>query len=227
MNPSIALRPLVGALLALSAGFALAADAVAPASAASAVAPSAADLIPADVPPPAVTLADSPDFDALRLAYARRVDFNQRCETSKPTKAWATAQQANDFAAAYDIAEKWLETCPVSEAVHLWAIASAKPLGDSAKIELHKRWYFGLLRSALATGDGKTPATAWKTISVAEEYSILISMQLKAEKQRLLMNPMVDGLTARPVGGGDPVELYFNPEWHFVRLQHSLRAPKS
>jgi hypothetical protein len=225
MIRTIASRPFVGALLALSATCALAADP--PAPAASAVAPAAADLIAADVPPPAVTLADNPDFGALREAYGRRVDFNQRCENSRPTKAWTAAQQAKNFAEAYDIAEKWLETCPVSETVHMWATASAAGLNDTAKIELHKRWYFGLLRSVLASGDGKTPATAWKTISVAEEYSVLVPMQLKPEKQRLLMNPMVDVITARPVNGGDPVELYFNPEWHFVRLQHSLSAPKS
>ncbi len=115
----------------------------------------------------------------------------------------------------------------MSESVHLWAISSAKPLNDTAKIESHKRWYFGLMRSVLATGDGKTPATAWKTISVAEEYSILISMQLKPEAQALLMDPKVDKLTARPLGGGDPVILYFNPEWHFVRLEHMLATPKS
>ena len=73
------MRPLVGALLALSATFALAADP--PAPPVSAVAPAAADLIAADVPPPAVTLADNPDFGALREAYGRRVDFDVRCST--------------------------------------------------------------------------------------------------------------------------------------------------
>ena len=228
MTQSIALRPLVGALLALSSTFALAADPPAPAaSAALVVAPAAADLIPADVPPPAVTLADHPDFGALREAYGRRVDFDQRCSTAGPAKAWNEAQQAKNFALAYDIAEKWLQTCPVSERMHMLATASATGLNDAAKVDMHKRWYFGLLRSVFASGDGKTVATAWKTISVPEEYVVLMALQMKPENQQLRMNPMVDVITARPVDGGDPVDIYFNPEWHFVRLQRSLSAPKS
>ena len=41
------------------------------------------------------------------------------------------------------------------------------------------------------------------------------------------MNPTVDAITARPVNGGDPADIYFDPEWRFVRLQHSLGTPKS
>ena len=226
MTRTIALRPFVGAFLALSTNLALADDAAAPSAPASAIAPSAAGLIPADVPPPVVALADNPDFGALREAYGRRVDFDARCSTGRPAKAWSEAQQAKNFALAYDIAEKWLETCPVSERMHMLATASATGLNDAAKIELHKRWYFGLLQSVMASGDGKTPATAWKTISVPEEYVVLMAMQLKPEKQWLLSSPMVDGIAARPVNGGDPVNLYFNPEWHFIRLQHSMSAPK-
>jgi hypothetical protein len=66
-----------------------------------------------------------------------------------------------------------------------------------------------------------------KTISVNEEYSVVMSLQLKPGGQQLLASPMVDKIRARPVNGGDPVELYFSPEWHFIRLQHSLSAPKS
>ena len=220
MIRTIASRPFVGALLALSATCALAADPPAPAA-------SGADLIAADVPPPAVTLADNPDFGALREAYGRRVDFDQRCSTARPAKAWNEAQQAKNFALAYDIAEKWLETCPVSARMHMLATTSATGLNDAAKIELHKRWYFGLLRSVFASGDGKTPGTAWKTISVPEEYVVLMALQLKPEGQALLASPMVDKITARPVNGGDPVELFFNPEWHFVRLQARLAMPKS
>ena len=166
-------------MLALSATFALAADAVAPAPGTSAVAPAAAGLIPGDVPPPAVTLADNPDFGALREAHGRRVDFDQRCSTAKPAKAWNEAQQAKNFALACDIAEKWPETCPVSARMHLLATASATGLNDAAKVDMHKRWYFGLLRSVFASGDGKTAATAWKTISVPEECVVPMALQMK------------------------------------------------
>lgn len=223
MIQSIALRPLVGALLALSANVALAADQPPAASAAPASLPAMPELIPADVPPPAVALTDAVDFDALRIAYGRRLDYHQRCEASLPTVAWAQATQARDFDAAYAIAARWLSQCPVVERVHMWAYASANELQDAGKMELHKRWYQGLVGSVLKTGDGLTPETAWKTISVAEEYAVLQYKHLRPGAQALLMHPaMLDRLTAKPIDGGDDVVLYFNPELHFARLDHDL-----
>jgi len=184
---------------------------------------SAAELTPAGSPLPAVTLTDSPDFDALRDAWGRRMDYRALCETSLPTPAWAEAEQAKDFAKAYDIAAKWLATCPVVERVHMWAYGDAKQIGDSARMDIHKRWYQGLIKSVLKTGDGKAPETAWKTISVAEEYAVLQYFGLMRGAQALVMHPvMVDKLTAKPIAGGDPVDLYFNPELHFARLAREL-----
>jgi hypothetical protein len=184
---------------------------------------SSAELTPPGAPLPAFTLADSTDFDALRDAWGRRMDYRALCETSLPTPAWAEAEQAKDFAKAYDIAAKWLASCPVVERVHMWAYGDAKQLGDSARMDIHKRWYQGLIKSVLKTGDGKTPETAWKTISVAEEYAVLQYFGLVRGTQALVMHPvMVDKLTAKPIAGGDPVDLYFNPELHFARLARAL-----
>jgi hypothetical protein len=179
-----------------------------------------AELTPADAPLPTFTLADSTDFDTIRDAWGRRVDYRALCETSLPTSAWAEAEQAKDFAKAYDIAAKWLATCPVVERVHMWAYGDAKQIGDTARMDIHKRWYQGLIQSVLKTGDGKTPETAWKTISVAEEYAVLQYFGLARGTQTLIKHPpvMIDKLTAKPIAGGDPVDLYFNPELHFVRL---------
>jgi hypothetical protein len=184
---------------------------------------SAAELTPAGAPLPAFTLADPTDFDELRDAWGRRMDYRALCETSLPTPAWAEAEQAKDFAKAYDIAAKWLATCPVVERVHMWAYGDAKQIGDSARMDIHKRWYQGLIKSVLKTGDGKTPETAWKTISVSEEYAVLQYYGLARGPQALVMHPvMVDKLTAKPIAGGDPVDLYFNPELHFARLAREL-----
>lgn len=181
------------------------------------------ELTPAGAPLPTFTLADSTDFDALRDTWGRRMDYRALCETSLPTPAWAAAEQAKDFAKAYDIAAKWLASCPVVERVHMWAYGDAKQLGDSTRMEMHKRWYQGLIKSVLKTGDGKTPETAWKTISVAEEYAVLQYFGLARGAQALVMHPVVvDKLTAKPTAGGDPVDLYFNPELHFARLAREL-----
>lgn len=181
------------------------------------------ELIPAAAPLPAFTLADATDFDALRDAWGRRMDYHSLCEASLPTAAWAEAEQAKEFAKAYDIAARWLATCPVVERVHLWAYGDAKHLGDTARMDIHKRWYQGLIQSVLKTGDGKTPETAWKTISIAEEYAVLQYFGLARGAQALVTHPVrVDKLTAKPIAGGEPVDLYFNPELYFARLAREL-----
>jgi len=179
-------------------------------------------LTPADTPLPKVALADDPvDFDALRDTWGRRMDFHVLCESSLPAKALGAAQAAKDFAAAYELSVKWLATCPVDERVHLLAFSMAMELHDQAHADLHKRWYRGLVGSVLKTGDGKTPQTAFKTISVGEEYAVLQALGLQRGSQALLRDPLVDELTAKGSDGAEH-KLYFNPELHFVRLRHDL-----
>ncbi len=151
------------------------------------------------------------------------MDYYTLCEASLPNIAWAETEEAKDFAKAYDIASKWLVTCPVVERVHMWAYSDAKKLGDTSRMETHERWYQGLIGSVLKSGDGKTPETAWKTISIAEEYAVLQYFGLARSAQALIPDPVkVDKLTAKPIAGGNPVDLYFNPELHFARLAREL-----
>ena len=44
----------------------------------------------------------------------------------------------------------------------------------------------GLIRTILATGDGKTPETAFAVIAVAEEYAIIGALGLKRGQQALI-----------------------------------------
>jgi hypothetical protein len=207
---------LAAATLAACASLAVPAEA--------APAPPGLALLPADTPPPAVALTDTDvDFDALRIAYGRRLDYHQRCEQSLPAKAWNDAQAAKDAAKAYGIASTWLVTCPVVEVAQMWAFVSAKSLGDEAKADMHLRWVRGLIGSVMKTGDGKTPETAFKTISVAEEYAVINALRMHTEQQALVMKPVpLDKMTVRPTSGGEQVVLYFNPELHFARLAHDL-----
>lgn len=180
------------------------------------------ELTPAGAPLPTVKLADDPvDFDAVRDAWGRRLDFNALCQFSLPVKALNEAQAAKDFAKAYDLAAKWLESCPVDERVQMLAFGMAMQLNDQPRMEMHKRWYHGLVSSVLKSGDGKTPQTAWKTISVAEEYAVLQALELQRGSQALIRDPRVDELTARRADGTE-VKLYFNPELHFARLNYNL-----
>ncbi len=180
-------------------------------------------LLPADAPLPATRLADDPvDFDALRIAYGRRLDFHQRCELAEPRKAWNAAMQENNPASAYALMLAFLEQCPVSEPGHLGAMTSANALNDPVRAALHRRWFLGLTDSVLRSGDGKTARTAWVTISVSEEYATLMRLGRKPVQQALLTE-RVDRMTTVPAtGDGETVDLFFKPELHFARLLHDL-----
>ena len=180
------------------------------------------ELTPDNVSAPTPKLMDIVDFTQLRNEFGKRSDFQMRCELSRPTKEWAEAMQAKKFRESSEILDKWFDKCPVDARAHLWAIASLKELGELEKIEQHKRWWFGLTDSILQTGDGKSPQTAFVTISISEEYAMLVRLNLQRVKQQLINGPpLVDLIVAEQVGGGeDKHSVYFNPQWHFIRLMH-------
>ncbi|AXF86099.1 hypothetical protein DTO96_101840 [Ephemeroptericola cinctiostellae] len=186
-------------------------------------------LIPDDVAAPNPKLTDTVDFTQLRNAYGRRSDFQMRCESSRPTKDWVDAMQAQNFNGAYEVITKWFNKCPVDMKVHFWAIDTLKKLGNQGKADAHKRWIFGLTDSIIKSGDGRTPRTAFVTISVSEEYALLTMFRQQRVKQSLVQGPpMVDQMLIEPVGGGGEQQvIYFNPYLHFVRLSHMLDKSKS
>ena len=58
-----------------------------------------------------------------------------------------------------------------------------KIVGDTVKAKQYKDIQFGLLRSIISSGDGKTCATGWHVIQIEEEYFILDVMEADLEEQ--------------------------------------------
>jgi len=185
----------------------------------------APQLTPASVPAPNPQITDNVDFTELRNTYAKREDFDMRCDVSSPKVEWGKAMQASQFQKAYEVASKWLNQCPVDASAHMWAYGALKQLGEVAKADEHKRWYWGLMDSILKTGDGKSPGTAYVTISVAEEYKLLQYLGLKPIEQAVVNGPpLVDKFIASPTNNnGNKITIYFNPYWHFVRLSNMVK----
>ena len=182
-------------------------------------------LTPADVPAPNPQITDTVDFTELRNTFAKRADFEMRCVLNSPKVEWGKAMEAGQFQKAYELASAWLNQCPVDASAHMWAYGALKQLGDVAKADEHKRWYWGIIDSILKTGDGKSPRTAYVTISIAEEYKVLQYKGLKPVEQSVVNGPpTVDKLIAVPMNNnGDKTTIYFNPYWHFVRLSNMVK----
>lgn len=181
---------------------------------------------PAETPrqEPAATAPDwtqLPDFDALRERYGERDDFLALCERGRPLREAFAALEREDGPGVLAHTDPWLARCPVDiDFQALRAIA----LGESGRTDESRqqlRWRDGPVDSVLRSDDGRTPETAWRVISVGEEYAILRGFGMKHVRQSLTddwrdrMDLELDG---------EPLTLYFDPAPHFRRMQRAFEA---
>jgi len=75
----------------------------------------------------------------------------------------------------------------------------------------------------LATGDGKTPQTAYVTISIPEERAILNFLRLTMVSQALVNDHYRDRFETVSQEGIKQV-IYFFPEAHYARLAKKLNV---
>lgn len=163
-----------------------------------------------------------PSFDQLREEYGQRDDFFKICEIDRPTKSVATALNEKDWRAAIDLGMPWLQSCPVDIRIHYFTAIALRESDRRVESETHLAWVDGLMRSIVASGDGETAATAYVTISVAEEYDALFLFGLTPKSQSLVeADEPVDAFEAENKDG-ETFTVYFTPRAHFERLDRSL-----
>ncbi len=169
---------------------------------------------------------DYPDFSALREEIGWSEDFSALCENDRPLKTMRDLIRQDDALGrqdnldeTIDIGLDWLNGCPIDVRVHFYTALSYIRLGQEAEAEVHKQWVNGLMESIIASGDGKTPETAYVTVSVNEEYDVLFLFGLEPTGQALIPGEvLVDELTATNEQGEEFI-IYFNPAAHFARLE--------
>ncbi|MBN8422701.1 MAG: DUF4919 domain-containing protein [Verrucomicrobia bacterium] len=135
---------------------------------------------------PAFPTAD--DYTALRMAFAAQPGFNPFWNMDTERSAIFTAIRSKDFPKAIALARPWLEKVPVDAEVHYLCGHFLKKTGDIPGSMQHFHCFYGLMRSITSTGDGKTAKTAWKVISVSEEYALLNEIDAELIDQSLIDN---------------------------------------
>ena len=143
----------------------------------------------ADAPEPAADLEAAADFTKLRMDFAARPDYQGSWVSDKEREAVLALFGENKPAEFIKAADLWLEKCPVDAKVHLMRAKVALEAGDVQGHFLHRMIYYGLMSSIVLSGDGKTPKTAYKVISVDEEYALLNHIGAKLIKQSLVEGP--------------------------------------
>lgn len=109
-------------------------------------------------------------FTELRMAYSKRPDFNPYVFESDKRKEMFEAFKARDLASVISRSAPWLDTHPVDAEVHYLRSIALGGTGDLQGAVRHTAFYYGLINSLLASGDGQSEETAIQVITVAEEY---------------------------------------------------------
>jgi len=160
------------------------------------------------------------DFRALRLAW---LDSAAR----KRSAAANTRQLRGDLFAAVPTndAEKIAAAArQVLSAIYIDMDAqkllrqACTVLKDQACADRHHFVEFGLLKSIMMSGDGKSCETGWQAVSIDEEYFVLRIEDLKRDRQALITGPHTcDRLDATDAKGNTHA-LFFNID-AFIRRE--------
>ena len=113
------------------------------------------------------------DFTALRLAYSRSKNADPYGADHDKRRQMSAAVIENHCDEAIKIADELLAFIYLSPDTHAAKSACYRAVGNNAKAELHKAIYLGLINSILAKGDGNSPETAYRVITIEEEYAVM------------------------------------------------------
>lgn len=125
------------------------------------------------------------DFRAMRLAFFETPEYNPLTGMID-NRALNAALGQGDYAGAVKTAEAILEKNFVDLNAHMVAYIAHRETKNEEKAKYHRDIAEGLLNSIKATGDGKSPETAFEVISISEEYAMFRALGVRAIKQSLV-----------------------------------------
>lgn len=149
---------------------------------------------------PAPQKPDAAFFTKLRLAQLENPGFIQLWSASPERQTIVQTYEVQNFPRFMELSAKWLEKCPVDADMHAMRSNAANHLGDAKAYVYHLYFAMGLMQSLMESGDGTTSETAWKVISIAEEYTLLreigaqiLSRALTVDKRDAVRVKLPDG----------------------------------
>lgn len=151
------------------------------------------------------------DFTALRMASAARLAKADAADP-KLRKKMFDALHDDQWAAVIETGNQVLAQNFLDIDAHVLVAYAYEKSHQPEKAALHYMMGNGLLKSILASGDGRSIETAFVVISVDEEYSVLRHHHLRSETQDLVnaLGHSYDVLTAQTGDTHQQVTVYFN-----------------
>lgn len=123
------------------------------------------------------------DYTALRMAYADSGRYAPFQRDEKIRGEMYAALKAKEYAKALADAQAILKEDYVDIDAHVVAAEAYAGLKNLDRARYHGKITKGLIDSILQSGDGKSPETAYKVISVIEEEVVLADLHWKPVKQ--------------------------------------------
>jgi hypothetical protein len=125
----------------------------------------------------------SVDFARMRALYTETSAYDPYGTIVQDATKAEIMVRRGDAAGGLALAEKALNTYYVSLAAHYAAALAHAKLGDKQRETFHARVWAGMMRSVLASGDGLTAATAYKILTVSDQYHALNALKLTRGKR--------------------------------------------
>jgi uncharacterized protein DUF4919 len=111
-------------------------------------------------------------FQKLRDSHMRSPHFAGLWSIEPARQSLVKSVEDGDIAVFLSRSIEWLRRCPVDAEVQLMRADSLKQIGDFSGHILHRFMYYGLAGCIFASGDGKTPETAYHLISADEAQTL-------------------------------------------------------
>jgi len=169
------------------------------------------------------------DYLALRDAYAESPNYDPYGgKLGKLQSEMFDAYRRADCAAVLAKAESILAVDFVHVDAHLVAGLCHGKLGNEAAMRRERETARGLIDSILQSGDGKSEASAFVVIQIAEEYSLLGVLGLRPSNQALIhaQGHSYDRFDAKANDTGQQAVVFFNVDRPLAALDRQLRPEK-
>lgn len=148
-----------------------------------------------------------------RLKYAASAKYNPYDSDihDAKEKCWQLVDKS-EFKSALAEAETALKKDPYNIDIIIAQAAALRALGETAAADQVRSDWTALVDSIVSHGDGKSYSTAYRVISVDEEYTVMHVLHLDVKQQRLVTHEhsQYDVFAVHDPRAGKDFDLYFN-----------------
>ncbi len=152
------------------------------------------------------------DFSELREAYVESEEYNPYGRRGAAANEMSRLIKSGSYKEAISMIERALESSPLDLELQMMAYDCYRKIGDRKKMYRTDSFLRGYIDTLMSTGDGKSRETAFRVVSMREEYALVSLMQMKVERQALLQDDdrSFDQFHCMSLDDGKSVTLYFD-----------------